>query len=213
MELTKTAQKKLLQNLQKLQSAVGPTIQLLEKSLGQDAMTKTVKLPVSKRKVPSSNANITNAPQKKTSKPASTKAARGPTKKANGQTSNAKAQENERKIQEAVADPSSTSYEDVPNEYLGRLLEQLTGSKPKKEKKNLLLQKISSIQSQRVKDNKFQNSDLTEGETDTETESETESEGGGDEEEDASSSAERHPQQAIGSNNDDSGSEDADEQH
>ncbi|KAJ6562683.1 hypothetical protein B0H10DRAFT_1962770 [Mycena sp. CBHHK59/15] len=185
MELTKTAQKKLLQNLQKLQSAVGPTIQLLEKSLGQDAMTKTVKLPVSKRKVPSSNANITKAPQKKTSKPASTKAARGPTKKANGQASNAKAQENERH-----ADPSSTSYEDVPNEYLERLLEQLTGSKPKKEKKNLLLQKISSIQSQRVKDNNFQNSDLTEGETDTETESETESEGGGNEEEDTSSSAE-----------------------
>ncbi|KAJ6540266.1 hypothetical protein B0H10DRAFT_1971013 [Mycena sp. CBHHK59/15] len=131
MELTKTAQKKLLQNLQKLQSAVGPTIQLLEKSLGQDAMTKTVKLPVRR----------------------------------------------ERKIQEVVADPSSTSYEDVPNEYLERLLEQLTGSKPKKEKKNLLLQKISSIQSQRVKDNNFQNSDLTEGETDTETESETESEG------------------------------------
>ncbi|KAJ6554087.1 hypothetical protein B0H10DRAFT_1967992 [Mycena sp. CBHHK59/15] len=112
MELTKTAQKKLLQNLQKLQSAVGPTIQLLEKSLGQDAMTKTVKLPVSKRKVPSSNANITKAPQKKTSKPASTKAARGPTKKANGQASNAKAQENERHAELYPSDDEDLDYID-----------------------------------------------------------------------------------------------------
>ncbi|KAJ7828856.1 hypothetical protein B0H14DRAFT_3718382 [Mycena olivaceomarginata] len=88
-----------------------------------------------------------------------------------------------RKIQEAVADPSSTSYKDVTNEYLERLLKILTELRPNG------------------------------GETDTEAGSEAESEGGGDEEEDASSSAECHLQHTVGSSNDDSGSEDADEQH